>query len=284
MTKFNTYQLHSLFFALIVVISVVLSMHISSANQPSILIALVVIVIVLGVPHGALDTLFARQYWQLETINKWLLFLLCYTGLASAVVVFWMFQPLLFFISFLVVSIVHFSDDLQAGTGLITRLLYGGAIIVLPTLFHAQQIAQIFSYFISHPIANTLVNGLHLVTYGWLIGLIAVCVTCAKNNIYTSLEIASVTLLAVFATPLLAFTVYFCGMHSLSKTRKKTQLIALTIPTIIVCIVAAFALPWLQMSSLDIQLLQLLFAVLAALTLPHMLLLQLSGFNAWIKR
>ena len=115
----------------------------------------------------------------------------------------------------------------------------------------------------------------------------------AKINSYTSLEMISVSLLALLASPLVAFTIYFCGLHSvrhllrsdvyLTSFTKKLKLAALTLPTLFVLIAAAFCWPLLQNQAINIKLMQLLFVTLAALTVPHMLLLYLSGFTAWIK-
>ena len=286
-------EFHSIIFSLLAFVAIVLSWQVAVSSQPILLLALVILIIVLGVPHGALDTLFAKQYWQLTSAKNWIIFLIGYSLLAALVVGFWLWKPVMFFIGFIVISIFHFADDLPGDTPFITKFLYGGAIIVLPTLLHQQQIAQLFSYFIAVQDANNLVNILHALAFVWAAGIVISSFSCLKANKYTSLEMISVSLLALLASPLVAFAIYFCGMHSmrhllrsniyLSESTKKLKLAALTLPTFFVLIAAVFCWPLLQNQAFDIKLIQLLFVMLAALTVPHMLLLYLSGFTTWIK-
>ena len=286
-------QFHSIIFSLLAFIAIVFSWQVVAINQPILLLTLVILIIVLGVPHGALDTLFAKQYWQLRSAQNWIIFLSGYSFLAALVVGFWLWQPVLFFIGFIVISIFHFADDLPGATPFIAKILYGGAIIVLPALLHQQQIVQLFSYIITVQDANILVNIMFALAFVWAVGIVGFSFACFKTNSYTSLEMISVSLLALLASPLVAFTIYFCGMHSarhllrsdiyLTGSTKKLKLAALTLPTFAVLIAAAFCWPLLQNQAFDIKLIQLLFVTLAALTLPHMLLLYLSGFTTWIK-
>ena len=286
-------QFHSIIFSLLAFIAIVFSWQVVAINQPILLLTLVILIIVLGVPHGALDTLFAKQYWQLRSAKNWIIFLSGYSFLAALVVGFWLWQPVLFFIGFILISIFHFADDLPSAAPFITKILYGGVIIVLPALLHQQQIIQLFSYFITVQDANSLVNILHALAFVWAAGIVVCSLACFKTNRYTSLEMISVSLLALLASPLVAFTIYFCGMHSmrhllrsniyLTGSTKKLKLAALILPTFSVLIAAAFCWPLLQNPAFDIKLIQLLFVTLAALTLPHMLLLYLSGFTTWVK-
>ena len=293
MPYFQKTKFHSIVFSLIALVAITLSWQFSALQQAKALLILMLLISVLGIPHGALDTLFAKQHWQLSSAKGWLIFLLGYVLLAGLVVGFWLLEPMLFFMGFMVISIFHFADDLPGTTPLMARTLYGGAIIVLPTLLHQQQIAQLFSYFISLQEANKLANIMHFLAFIWSAGIIASGFICFKTNQYTSLEIASVSLLALLASPLVAFTIYFCGMHSLrhllrsytylSHTTKTLKLAALTFPTLFVFITAAFCWPLLKNQATDIKMVQLLFVTLAALTVPHMLLLYLSGFTTWLK-
>lgn len=286
-------QLHSISFSLLAMVAIALSWQVAVVNQPILLLVLVVLITVLGVPHGALDTLFAKQHWQLSSAKNWIIFLIAYSLLGALVVGFWLWKPLLFFIGFIVISIFHFADDLPSGTPFIAKILHGGAIVVLPALLHPQQIAQLFTYFIAVQDANNLANTLHLLAFIWVAGVVISSIICFKANKYTSLEIISVSLLALLASPLVAFTIYFCAMHStrhllrsniyLYKTTKTLKLAALILPTLFVFIVAVICWHLLKSQTFDTKLIQLLFVTLAALTVPHMLLLYLSGFTSWIK-
>ena len=286
-------QLHSIAFSLLALVAILFSWRVTPINQPVLLMILVTLITVLGVPHGALDTLFAQQHWQLSSAKNWIIFLIAYSLLAVLTVGLWLWMPMLFFVGFIVISIIHFADDLPTGITFTSKIIYGGAIIVLPALLHQQQITQLFTYFIATKNANYLANSLHLLAFIWAAGAVISGFACLKANKYASLEILSVSLLALLASPLIAFTIYFCAMHSmrhllrshlyLYTTTKTLKFAALILPTLFVFIAALMCWPSLQNQAIDIKLIQLLFVTLAALTVPHMLLLYLSGFTSWIK-
>ena len=109
------------------------------------LIVVAALIVLLGVPHGALDTIFARQVYGIQTPWGWLWFAVIYVLLSASVVGFFMLAPAGFLIGFLLISMLHFSGDPTGGTPWWARALYGGAIIVLPTLLYAGEITRLFA-------------------------------------------------------------------------------------------------------------------------------------------
>lgn len=284
---------HSIIFCALALVILTFSEQIAVIDKTVLLIIIASSIAILGVPHGALDTLFAQQYWRLNTLQRWLLFLLSYLALAGLVVGLWLWQPLLFFIGFLSISAMHFADDLPNNTPLVIKILHGGTLIVLPTLFFEAEMVQLFSFFITVKQAVIVVQVLHDLAFVWLAGLAASALWLVNSNIQTSIEIIVAGLLTLFVTPLVAFTLYFCGMHSvrhllrshyfLQHVSQKLKLAALIFPTLMVIVVASFCWSLLQTQTLETKLIQLVFVSLAALTLPHMVLLYLSGFTVWKK-
>jgi Brp/Blh family beta-carotene 15,15'-monooxygenase len=127
-----------------------------------------------------------------------------------------------------------------------------------------------------------------------LLGLVVVIYQLCRSDIVSSLEIAAVAMLAIFTPPLLAFTIYFCAMHSarhlirsiqfLENTPKKAIFASLLIPTLIVFAMGYMVRKNMTVTSIDAGLIKILFVTLAALTVPHMLLLEKSGFSDWLKK
>ena len=112
------------------------------------LLALALLILVLGVPHGALDPIFAHRLYRIRTKLGWLSFVGIYLLLALLVVLLWRVAPLLFLSGFLLISLLHFSGDPRTGTPWPARLLYGGAPIILPALLHGVETTRLFSFLI----------------------------------------------------------------------------------------------------------------------------------------
>lgn len=287
-------KIQGIAFSLLAFVVSLISLSLGDFNEKISLVLLAVFIVMLGVPHGSLDTLFAKELFSLGQLKKWSKFILIYSIIAALVVAFWWLLPTLFLILFLTLSIIHFSDDLIAGTPKLSRILYGGIIIFLPALLHTNELTRLYGYLIEIEHAKWLVTICHYIAFPWLLGLLVVIYQSCRFNIVSSLEIAAVAMLAIFTPPLLAFTVYFCAMHSarhlirsiqfLENTPKTAIFSSLIIPTLIVFAVGYIVWKNMPVSSIDSSLIKIIFVTLAALTVPHMMLLKKSGFSNWIKK
>jgi hypothetical protein len=120
------------------------------------LIAVAFAVLLLGVPHGALDPLFVRRLPGANSIGGWAAFGVGYAALAAAVVGLWVAAPSLFLAGFLLISALHFSGDPGPRTSGFSRLIYGGAIIVVPALLHPAEMEGLFAALAGHPAASSV--------------------------------------------------------------------------------------------------------------------------------
>lgn len=261
------------------------------ADSRTQLLVSAVVILFLGVPHGALDTLYARPLYRLQSFGAWIVFGAAYVGLAALVVALWAMMPFAFLLGFLLVSAFHFSGDPAEGTPVVFRALYGGAIIVFPALRHEGQVTELFSFLAGIETAARLVEALHWIAFAWLFATLWAAALQVKKNLVTSLEMVSVAALAIFASPLVAFCVFFCGMHSIrhivrthdySEKKSYLQLLQLALLPFLLTLAGASA-GWYFLSdaSFDGRVVQLVFVSLAALTVPHMLLVdRLRFFDA----
>jgi Brp/Blh family beta-carotene 15,15'-monooxygenase len=287
-------KIQGIAFSVLAFVVSLISLFVGDFNEKISLVLLAVFIVILGVPHGSLDTLFAKELFNLGQLKKWSKFVLNYLIIAALVVAFWWLMPTLFLILFLTLSIIHFSDDLIAGTPKLSRILYGGIIIFLPALLHTNELTRLYGYLIDIQHAKWLVTACHYIAFPWLIGLVAVIYQLSRMSIVSSLEISAVIMLAIFTPPLLAFTIYFCAMHSarhlirsiqfLEHTPKKAIFASLIIPTLIVFGVGYMVWKNMTVTFIDAGLVKIVFVMLAALTVPHMMLLNKSGFSNWIKK
>ena len=248
------------------------------------LLIVLTIIFFFGIPHGALDTVLARQVYAIRNFSGWLVFSLAYLVIAAAVVGLWWLLPVVFLTGFLLISAFHFSGDLAAPTPPSVRFWYGGSIIILPALLHEHEIGVLFGYLIAGDFPSKLASLLHILAMPWLIGLTISCIMRLRREAMTSLETMSMGLLALVAPPLIGFTVFFCAMHSARHTIR-TQNFAgemglwwvvkqAVLPMFAVAMIAAVLWPAFEKIPFDAAAVQFLFVSLAALTVPHMWLIE----------
>ena len=291
----NALRRHGLIFSAAALLLVATEDRLALPNPQTGMIALVFLIVFFGVPHGALDPIFAQGLYKIRTVGGWIKFTAVYLMLAALLVVLWWLVPTLFLLSFLILSAVHFSGDLALGAVGVSRCLYGGTLVVLPALLHSSELTRLFSLLVEASAAQSLVTVLHQLSWPWLLAVVLAAAYSAQRDWLTGLEIMAVSALAVSVTPLLAFTVFFCGMHSarhILRTKKyanssvrKLVLTSAAPMAAVLCIGAVawrFSGQWLPGLSIDTRLVQLLFVALAALTVPHMVLVEQVRFLGWV--
>ena len=213
--------------------------------SPAMLLGALSLVVILGVPHGSLDVLFARQTYQLAHMTKWIKFLSLYMASCLLIIALWIFAPGLFFVVFLVLSAIHFSDDINLSGHQLLKLSYGFAIISLPSLMNGEELANLYGMIVDEELALQIVLVSKYVGL-FLLPVLLILFYINKVNFRSQLEITSISILFLLATPILAFTVYFCLMHSarhlvrsrffLDGFQRQQFIYALILPTIAVII------------------------------------------------
>jgi Brp/Blh family beta-carotene 15,15'-monooxygenase len=240
-------------------------------------------VALLGLPHGALDLPMAQALWPLDGFADRALFFGAYLALAGGVGALWLLAPGVGLAAFLAYSALHFSGD-WAADGRWLRVAGGLSAIGAPVLLHTAEAAGIFSALAptgaAPPIAHAAaVAGL----CGGALALLAPLWGAARPR--ALLEIAAIWIGAALLPPLLYFVAYFCLLHSLRHlvetlnalpdrrraTRNAGGIMALSL------LGASLALAALLTGGgLDVEtsLMRVVFIGLAALTVPHMLLVE----------
>ena len=243
----------------------------------------------IGVSHGSLDNFKGNKLLKILKIKNKFLFYLFYIFVSLAVIGSWLIFPLLTLAIFLIVAAYHFGqEDSVFGKvnkfKLLNSLLFlkGSLIILAPLYFHHYETIQIFE-----------ILGVKLIQYN--ISLIIILMSLSlisnffinKNILLSLLDSFTVIILNMNFEPLLAFTVYFCFLHSIrhslslvqdinSKNLKKglisflKKAFPLTIVTAFGFVIAVFLLN--EYYLLDSAILKVIFIGLASLTFPHILL------------
>ena len=248
------------------------------------LLAAGALVLLLGVPHGAFDVVLAPKLFVVAGLRGWTVFSLLYVGLSALVVGFWLVAPTLFLCIFLIFAALHFGGDPAAGVSRLSRGLYGGAVIVLPALLHAAELQQLLGFVAGPESAAVVMPALRLLAAPWLCATVLAGALLARTSPLAAGEWAALAAVSVAAPPLIAFTVYFCAMHSprhilrtlanLHGTEARHALTMAFWPTVVVLAAAALVATMATNLPLETRVIQLVFVGLAALTLPHMVLIE----------
>lgn len=96
------------------------------------LVVLCLLILLLGVPQGAVDMVLVRQLGGVRSMAGWRLFASAYVAAAASVVGSWWVAPGFFLAAFLLVSAFHFSGDPEGDTSAFFRMLYGDAVTLAP--------------------------------------------------------------------------------------------------------------------------------------------------------
>ena len=262
-------------------------------NAQAQLLLLSPVILVLGVPHGALDVLYAGQLGGIRSLWGWSLFTIAYFAVAASVVLLWWVAPGTFLVAFLLISAFHFSGDPAGKAPALLRTLYGGAVIFCPLALHAAEVSQLFAFLVGSPAAQAIVDVLHPAAWPWVAAIGLAAILGMRTASVRSIELLSLAALLIFPPPLIGFTLFFCGMHSarhVLRTRDYSSAGTLRHLLRIACwpmlatlAGVALAVGFSSGSPLDLRLAQVLFVGLAALTVPHMIVVERVRLAGWAK-
>ena len=286
-----TLRRHSAAFCVLAILSIAATPWLATIGASSLLTGIAVGILLLGVPHGALDTVFAREMFHIGTPVHWLLFATAYIVLAGMVVLLWWFAPGCFMVGFLLISAFHFSGDPLVGMRMGALLLCGSAVIILPTVLHAPQVATLFAHLIGAQAAGEVVALLQMASSPLLVAELLLIAVVVRSDLLAGCEILCVALLSLFATPLVAFAVFFCGLHgprhflrTAALTGRTLPVLFMTsalIPTAAVLIAAGLMMAIAPDLPANARIVRIVFVGLAALTVPHMVLVEQVRHRGW---
>lgn len=250
-------------------------------------------VIMIGMPHGALDGAVAiavgyGKRWQ--DITK---FAAAYSAIALLVVIVWMAAPITSLTVFMVISMIHFGlGDHNAHERLarITQIIcHGGIVVIAIPHAHHDAVMPILMTLTGTTASDDLTLFWQLLTALGIVYIAASLlygVLALKNpSIRVRLtEFLALNAIIALFPPLTGFALYFCAVH----TPRHVKTIVTTIKAYdsqskILPLTALFtAMTWMMAAiiivfspdsvHLNDVILRLIFIGLAALTVPHMML------------
>ena len=260
------------------------------------------LILLIGVSHGSLDHVKGKKLLKRFNINNISIFYFTYLLLAISITILWILFPATSLIIFLIVASYHFGKEdtqfLLDEKSFVNQLLlfFKGALIVLaPLFFHFDETIFIFKLLLiqneSFYSSMTFIENNRLLSVGIFISTLSSIFLFLKKFEYRNfaifLDFFSIIIINFYFSPLIAFTIYFCFLHSirhsislmieLDNENIKNGLfifikkaLPLTILTAIFFLIGMYFLN--KNYSFDSSILKLIFIGLASLTFPHILL------------
>ena len=254
-------------------------------GKPLILVLLVGGVVILGLPHGALDPLVATQLWGARHSFTMIRFLLLYSGMAALCAMVWIIAPNAALVGFLGLSAYHFGSDWDGRCTVWGKSAFGISIVCVPTLCKADKVEEIYKQ-LGVSVAHQLVTVSQVLAVVAVVAALVAASSRSKFRISSLLELSTVVVGGLVLPPLLFFTCYFCLLHSPRHLMQTARALGLrgvqdiarsAAPAVVATLVLGIGL-WMVLpdSVYSQKVIQLVFIGLAALTAPHMLLTELS--------
>lgn len=242
--------------------------------------SLVVLVILAGLPHGALDPLVARKAEIWRTSAGFIAFIAGYLALAGLSLLGWLALPGPALLGFLLYSGYHFSGDWRGDLSFSLRVPSGLFLVSAPALLHPEQTSTYFSLLAGENPTIWIIPTMQGIAIPAAAGIVG-AVLQARDNPWLRLELLVLIAAAVLLEPLLFFILYFCTVHSPRHLIHAAQglpprAVAATAVTftLLSVLLGAAALIITGTAPLADGLIQVLFVGLAVLTVPHMLLVE----------
>jgi len=281
LNKYHTY----IFFALSVIFALI------NFNLDLEYISLICFFLIstIGVSHGALDHEKGKRIIKLFKLKKIELFYLAYVSLSLIIILLWSIAPIITLIIFLIVASYHFGkEDSVFGKikynhfSNIIFFFKGSIIVIAPLYFSQKETFEIFK------ILNVNIKSIN---QDFLLALILLSLLSnfllKKNILIHSIDTLSIIILNWVFSPLVAFTIYFCFLHSIRHSfsliyeinknnfKKGSQLfikkaLPLTMLTGLLFLISLYMLK--NYFLLNSAILKVIFIGLASLTFPHILL------------
>ena len=291
---------HSFIFFLFCNIFSVIVFKFSNLNISTLFCLLLILTI--GVSHGALDHLKGKKLLSILNIKKFYIFYLIYTIIALSVILIWTIVPTITLLVFLAVASFHFGkEDTQflitknSNLTSILNFFRGLLVIVIPLYFNFDETVTIFKMLLIDN--EQFYSGLSFIEKYKIIEIAISLSALSSIILFLSefnlkkfaifLDFFSIIILNYYLSPLVAFTIYFCFLHSIRHTISLAiemdnsnlknglklfvqKAFPLTVLTAIVCLVGLYLLN--NVYELNNAVIKIIFIGLASLTFPHILL------------
>jgi len=261
-----------------------------------------VLILTVGMSHGSLDHVKGKKLFNILNIKEISIFYFLYVLIAILVIFSWIMMPSISLIIFLLTASFHFGkEDTQF---LISKksyfyqllfLLKGLLIIFAPLFFHFNQTIGIFKFLLADNeifyLTLEFIEVNKILPIGIALSFLSSFCLFFKRfeliKFIIFLDFFSILILNYYLSPLVAFTIYFCFLHSIRHSITliheidkndfinglkifSKKVLPLTVLTAIFFLIGLYLLS--NSFNFNSSILKIIFIGLASLTFPHILL------------
>ena len=261
-----------------------------------------ILILIIGVSHGSLDHIKGQRLFKILNIKQFYFFYFTYILIAISVIIIWILKPSISLLLFLIIASYHFGKEdtqfLINKHSILNVCLYflkGLLIVLAPLFFHFNETVNIFKFLLIENEAFysilAFIETNQILTIGMILSTLSSIFLFLKEfemkKFIIFLDFFSILILNYYLSPLVAFTIYFCFLHSFRHSISLIfeidnlnfnnglmifikKALPLTILTAILCLISIIFLK--NSYELDSSILKVIFIGLASLTFPHILL------------
>ena len=236
--------------------------------------------LLVGLPHGALDIERLKLAWGTGSQQVTLLFGL-YLGLAAMTFAFWQWSPVVAMALFLATAAVHFAEDFEDMPDPLLGLGTACALLCAPALFHKAELRDIFAVVAGARDAALLAEAMQAIAPVALalaaVGIVALIGKGLRNQALSCSILLAAMLLA---PPIAGFLLFFCVFHSPRHLREvwgalasnRVRLLSISLALTAGAIgLTVVLIGWEARGGLPQSLVAATFMTFSILTVPHML-------------
>ena len=254
-----------------------------SMNSVQVTMVAALFIVSVGIPHGTLDVEIAAARFGKSSAHGKIAILAGYLACAAGMALCWMVAPAIALSLFLIISIIHFGLDWRGGADPFLAMMVGWALIALPALSHPQAVSDIFAILTGSPTGSTISALLACAAAPAALGSLVFAFWAFKNNErQNAIDVMACMAAAIFLPPLVAFAIFFCGLHSprhmaealresvgISPAKKAAIIAAVFLLSLGIGVLLFIAQGDLQVES---GVIRTAFMLISILTVPHFVL------------
>lgn len=300
--------MHSAFISILALAFVIASAIGLDSSRSVEVFSLAILVALIGVPHGALDHVVGQRLLRPAFGSFWgVAFFGVYLAISVFVVIGWYVMPVATIFTFFLASAWHFGLEERnvESAGWLRHLLSiasGGMIIWMPALFRGDDVAELLALITPSNQDTAIAFCVSSVASTALIFAPLSVLDCIQQDLRhrrleqslmvflcgsNVLRMLSFALLCYVANPLVSFTVYFCGWHSvrglhqlalsLGESVLSTYRKLLPLTGAALALVLAGSSIWSSTAAIESSLIRTVFLGLSAMAIPHLFLHVVAG-------
>ena len=236
-----------------------------------------IILLIGGLPHGALDFYILKNIFKMKTF---IFSLIVYLFIAASFYLLFFLFPEFIFTLFLIYSAFHFGDSDFRDDSRISKLAWGSMIVCIPLLIDINNAEWFLNIFLNNLISLNSNYIIAIITFSLILNLYS-----RKNSLLKILLLFVYITTCLFSNIFYGFAAYFAGLHSVHHFNEwrsninNDSLIGLALITVLSVLVVLIqlsfeVLPYPNfLRGMKEEIIYNVIILLGSLTIPHMILI-----------